>query len=165
MEYRTSAGGLNPVWKAGILIDIPEALPVGSTVELVMDWTGLYHGKPMVRPFMIGSVLRNDARGAALRILIHEFRDVRTSVMPSRRTDRTRAVAQCPRWHTTTLSRAIPGKLFPQPRHEGVQCRPANQNQLRCALSGSCRSDGEQQYLAWRCRSRTENCWASLDGQ
>ena len=94
MEYRTSAGGLNPVWKAGILIDIPEALPVGSTVELVMDWTGLYHGKPMVRLFMIGSVLRNDAQGAALRILIHEFRgDVRTSVMPSRRRERTLAVA------------------------------------------------------------------------
>src|ERR1035438_3044815 len=57
MQYRTSAGGLNPVWKAGrmhdlsvggILIDIPEALPVSSTVELVMDCTGLYHGKPMV---------------------------------------------------------------------------------------------------------------------
>jgi hypothetical protein len=103
MPYRTSAGGLNPVWEAGgmrdlsvggILIDIPEALPVGSTVELVMDWTGLYHGKPMVRLFMIGSVLRNDAQGAALRILIHEFRgDVRTSVMPSRRRERTLAVA------------------------------------------------------------------------
>jgi hypothetical protein len=57
MQYRTSVGGLNPVWKAGrmrglsvggILIDIPEALPVSSTVELVMDCTGLYHGKPMV---------------------------------------------------------------------------------------------------------------------
>ena len=102
MQYRTSAGGLNPVWKAGrmhdlsvggILIDIPEALPVSSTVELVMDCTGLYHGKPMVHRFMIGSVLRNDAQSAALCILIHEFRDVRTSVMPSRRTERTLAVA------------------------------------------------------------------------
>jgi hypothetical protein len=40
---------LNPVWKAGrtrdlsvdgILVDIPEALPVGSAAELVMDRTG-----------------------------------------------------------------------------------------------------------------------------
>ena len=54
MQYRISAGALYSAWKGGqtldmsvggILIDTPEALSVGSTVELAIDWLGLYHGK------------------------------------------------------------------------------------------------------------------------
>ena len=93
VQYRTSGGARDSAWKcgrtldmsvSGILIDTPEGLPVGSTVELAIDWMGLYHGKPMVRLFVIGSVVRNDGRGTALRILKHEFRDVRSAVISSR---------------------------------------------------------------------------------
>jgi hypothetical protein len=64
MQYRTSLlGGLNSAWKCGrtldmsvggILIDTPEAVQVGATLELAIDWTGLYHGKPMVCLLVIG---------------------------------------------------------------------------------------------------------------
>lgn len=102
MHYRIPGGVLHSAWKngqtldmsaGGLLIDAPEAAPVGSTVELVLDWPGLYHGKPMVHLFLIGSVMRNDSRGTALRILSHQFRDVRPAVMPSRRPERNLAVA------------------------------------------------------------------------
>ena len=102
MQYRTSFGVLNSAWKCGrtldmsvggILIDTPEAVPVGATLELAIDWTGLYHGKPMVRLLVIGSVARIDGRGTALRIHSYEFRDVRAAVIPSRRPARNLAVA------------------------------------------------------------------------
>jgi hypothetical protein len=102
MQYRTSGGGLTSAWKSGqtldmsvggILIDTPEGVPVGSMVELAIDWVGLYHGKPMVHLLVIGSVVRNDDRGTALRILSHEFRDVRSAVIPSRHRERNLAVA------------------------------------------------------------------------
>jgi len=102
MQYRISAGALYSDWKGGqtldmsvggILIDTPEALPVGSTVELAIDWLGLYHGKPRVRLLVIGSVVRNDGRSSALRILSHEFREVCTALIPSRHSERNRAVA------------------------------------------------------------------------
>lgn len=101
MHYRTSGGTLGSAWKnghtldmsaGGLLIDTPEAVPVGSTMEVVLDWPGLYHGKPMVHLFLIGSVMRNDSRGTALRVLAHQFRDVRPAVMPSRRAERNLAV-------------------------------------------------------------------------
>jgi hypothetical protein len=77
----------------GLLIDPPEAAPVGSTLEVAIDWPGLYHGKPMVRLFLIGSVARSDGRGTALRILSHQFRDVRPVATRRRRAESNLAVA------------------------------------------------------------------------
>ena len=100
LQYRVR--DFNSTWKSGqtldvsvggILIDTSGAVPVGSTLELVIDWVGLYHGVPGVRLLVTGSVVRNDGRGTALRILSHEFRDVRAAVIPARRTERNRAVA------------------------------------------------------------------------
>ena len=102
MQYRTSDGELKSAWKAGrtldmsvggILIDIPPAIAVGATLELAIDWTGLYHGKPMIRLILIGSVMRTDSRGTALRILSHQFRDVYPALIPARRPERNLAVA------------------------------------------------------------------------
>jgi hypothetical protein len=102
VQYRTAAPTLQSVWKGGrtrdmsaggILIDPPAAAPVGSTLELAIDWPGLYHGKPVVRLFVIGSVARVDGRGTALRILSHEFRDVRPVLTRPRRAERNLAVA------------------------------------------------------------------------
>jgi hypothetical protein len=78
----------------GILMDIPEAAPVGTELELEIDWPGLYHGKPLVHLLVIGSVLRNDSRGTALRILRHHFRYLRPAVVASRRTEKNLAVAK-----------------------------------------------------------------------
>jgi hypothetical protein len=102
VQYRFAAPSLESVWKSGctrdmsaggILIDPPEAAPVGSTLELAIDWPGLYHGKPMVRLFVSGMVARVDSRGTALRILSHEFRDVRPIVTRRRRTERNLVLA------------------------------------------------------------------------
>ncbi|HXB72012.1 MAG TPA: PilZ domain-containing protein [Candidatus Acidoferrales bacterium] len=98
LQYRTSGSTPQSAWKrghtldisaGGILIDIPEAMPVGSRLELMMDWPGLYHCRPMVRLFLTASVTRTAAHtnGAciALRILNHRFVDVRpAAVRPPR---------------------------------------------------------------------------------
>jgi hypothetical protein len=103
LQYRTTGGAIKTAWKSGetldmsvdgIFIDAPGAAPVGTELELEIDWPGLYHGKPMVRLLVIGSVVRNDARGTALRILRHRFRYVRPALVPSRRTERNLAVAK-----------------------------------------------------------------------
>jgi len=102
MRYRAADPSRESVWKSGytcdmsaggILIDPPGAAPVGSTLELAIDWPGLYHGKPMVRLFVIGTVARADSRGTALSILSHEFRDVRPVVARRRREERNLVVA------------------------------------------------------------------------
>ena len=103
LRYRIPGGEINTAWKSGetldmsvdgIFIDTPEAAPVGTELELEIDWPGLYHGKPMVRLLVIGSVVRNDGRGTALRILSHQFRYVRPAVVPYRRTERNLAVSK-----------------------------------------------------------------------
>ncbi len=102
LQYRISEGKIASPWKCSqtidmsvdaILIDTAKALPLGTKLELAIDWPGLYHGKPMVHLLVIGSVVRNDRRGTALRILNHEFRDVRPAVVHPRRAERDRAVA------------------------------------------------------------------------
>jgi hypothetical protein len=102
MQYRTSRGALNSGWKCGrtldmsaggILIDIPQTMPIASILELAMDWPGLYHGKPTVRLFLTASVARIDGRGTALCILSHEFRDVHPAVIRSERLERNLVVA------------------------------------------------------------------------
>jgi hypothetical protein len=102
LQYRTSSGTLNSAWKrgrtldmsaGGTLMEIPEAVPVGSTLELAIDWPGLYHGGPMVRLFLTGSVTRVDGRGTAFRIISHQFRDVRPAAVRPRRPERNPAVA------------------------------------------------------------------------
>ena len=102
VQYRTSGGARDAAWKcgrtldmsvSGILLDTADATPVGSVLELAIDWTGLYHGKPMVRLSVIGSVARTDARGTALRILSYEFCDVRAAVIRPQHLERSLAVA------------------------------------------------------------------------
>jgi hypothetical protein len=72
----------------GIFMNATEAVLVGSTLELEIDWPGLYHDKPMVHLLVTGSVVRNDGRGTALRIVSHQFRQVRPALVPPRRAER-----------------------------------------------------------------------------
>ena len=68
----------------GLLIDIPEELPVDSKLEMAIDWTGLYHDREIVRLFVRASVVRVDERGTALRILSHQFRAALPAVIQRR---------------------------------------------------------------------------------
>ncbi len=79
LRYRADAG-----WRPGhtidmsargILIEIPEPLSLGSRLDILMEWPGLYFGKKKVHLFLIGSVTRVDERGTALRIVSHQFRE------------------------------------------------------------------------------------------
>jgi len=106
LQYRALGSAPDSAWKrgrsldisaGGILIDIPEAMPVGSRWELVMDWPGLYHCRPMVRLFLTASVTRTAAHTngtcIALRILNHLFGDARPAAARLRSAARTQAVA------------------------------------------------------------------------
>jgi hypothetical protein len=102
LQYRAPHSNLPSGWKSGKLIDmsatglrveIPETVIEGTMMEFLMDWTGLYHGKSSVRLFVTASVVRVDARGPALRILRHQFRDARPAVVRPRRVERNLAVA------------------------------------------------------------------------
>jgi hypothetical protein len=93
LKYRTTGSGIKTAWQSGetldisvdgILIDAAWAAPIGTELELEIDWPGLYHGKPMVRLSVIGSVVRCDGRSTALRILRHEFRYARAAAAASR---------------------------------------------------------------------------------
>jgi PilZ domain len=77
----------------GILIDAPEPLPLGSAVELALEWPGIYHGTPMMRLFLTASVVRVDSRGTALRILTHQFVDPGAKMVGGRRPAKALAVA------------------------------------------------------------------------
>ncbi len=101
LHYRAPDTNLPSGWKSGRLIDmsatgmrieIPETVAEGTILEFAMEWTNLYHGRP-VRLFLSGSVVRVDACGTALRILSHQFREVRPSVLHPRRVERNLAVA------------------------------------------------------------------------
>ncbi len=80
LQYRTVAqwlpGHTIDISARGVLLDIPEALPAGTRLEVIMDWPGIYFGKKKVRLFLAGVIARVEARGTALRVLRHEFRDV-----------------------------------------------------------------------------------------
>ena len=57
----------------GILMEIPEEAPRGSILEVTVDWPGVYHNRPMVRLSLVGSAVRVDSRGTAVRLLSRRF--------------------------------------------------------------------------------------------
>ncbi|MDR3702458.1 MAG: PilZ domain-containing protein [Candidatus Sulfopaludibacter sp.] len=80
LQYRTVGqwlpGYTIDISSRGLLLDVPDSLPAGSRLEVVMDWPGIYFGRKTVRLFLIGTVARVDARGTAVRMVRHEFREV-----------------------------------------------------------------------------------------
>ena len=85
LQYRSAGRKFDTAWKrgrtldmsaTGFLIDLPEAFPTGATLELALEWPGIYHDKPATNLLAFAEVVRRDSRGTAVRILRHEFRDV-----------------------------------------------------------------------------------------
>jgi hypothetical protein len=102
LRYRTADGPIHSAWKrggmlnmsaSGLLIGIPGPATAGTKLELAMDWTGLYHGRQTMRLFLVAQVTRTGARGTALRILSHSFRDVTPARVRPERAVRNLAVA------------------------------------------------------------------------
>lgn len=94
--FRRAGKTLDSDWKRGRLLDmsaggilagLPEGVTTGAIFEIAMDWPGIYHDKPAMRLYLEAIVLRTNARGAAFRILSHQFSET------VRRPERVRAVA------------------------------------------------------------------------
>jgi hypothetical protein len=49
-------------------------LPIDASIELVMKWPFLLHGVRPMNLVMLGSVVRSDSKGSAVRVIRHEFR-------------------------------------------------------------------------------------------
>lgn len=54
--------------------EIPDALPVGASVELALSWPFLLDGVRPLNLVMVGSVVRGDGTGVAVQVIRHEFR-------------------------------------------------------------------------------------------
>jgi len=63
----------------GLAIEIGRVLDPGTELELLLDWPGLYHGRPRMRLFLWGEVVRSTETRVAIRILAHEFREPATA--------------------------------------------------------------------------------------
>lgn len=57
----------------GVLFSSRGPLPIGSAVELSIDWPVLLHGTKRIRLKVYGRVMRSDERATALRTIRHEF--------------------------------------------------------------------------------------------
>jgi hypothetical protein len=66
----------------GARISLDRTVAPGMTLEVLLNWPGLYHGRDRMRLVLAGEVLRCDESGTALRIAGHEFRDVSVRVRP-----------------------------------------------------------------------------------
>jgi hypothetical protein len=102
LRYRAADGARHAAWKhgsvvnmsaSGIFIQIADSLAVGAKWDLVMDWTGLYHGRQAMRLFLSAAVLRSGPQGTAMRILRHRFHDASPTRVRVPRADKNLAVA------------------------------------------------------------------------
>ena len=103
MAYRLRGDAQPGSWKQGRVVDMsatgirlilsnPPA--IGTSLEVVMDWPGIYHGRPEVRLFLSGMVCRSLVGGVALCITGHDFRFAPVEVPARfRRNERKLAVA------------------------------------------------------------------------
>ena len=58
----------------GAFLKTRAPLPVGKWIELLIDWPVLLDQRCPIRLVIYGRVLRNDTRGAAVRIVRYDFR-------------------------------------------------------------------------------------------
>lgn len=91
LKYRIARGSLYGPWKyansiemsaRGMLMNLPEILPLGSFVETLMNWPGLYFDEALVQLRLAGRVSRVDDRGTLLRFTMRRFEAPESSVRP-----------------------------------------------------------------------------------
>jgi len=82
MHYRVADSG-NSVWgngrtldmsAGGVRLEIAEPIPAGTVLEILLEWTRLYHDSEQVRFWARAQVVRSVPGETAARILRHEFR-------------------------------------------------------------------------------------------
>jgi len=70
----SGAGKTLNIASGGVLFTTEDALPLGRTVELSVNWPAKLDGACPLKFVAIGRVVRADARIAAVRIERYEFR-------------------------------------------------------------------------------------------
>ena len=102
LQYRATGRILPAPWKrgqtvdmsaAGVLIETSEAMRIGSTLEIVVDWPGAYYSLPAARLFLTARVARISGKLTGLRVLSHEVRYVSAKAAQPGRPEPKRAVA------------------------------------------------------------------------
>jgi len=103
MAYRLHGEEKHSRWKQGLVIDMSScglrieasgALPVGTDLDLIMDWPGIYHDREGVRLFVEATVCRTGSEGIGLQITAHGFRFPQLEIPARfRRNERKLAVA------------------------------------------------------------------------
>ena len=71
---RLGLGKTLNVSSGGVLFEANEALPAGTSVELLMHWPFLLEGICPLKLVIQGYVVRSDTQGIAVRSKQHEFR-------------------------------------------------------------------------------------------
>jgi PilZ domain len=71
---RLGLGRTLNVSSGGVLFEANEPLPAGSSVELLMQWPFMLEGVCPLKLVILGSVVRSDGKGVAVRTKHHEFR-------------------------------------------------------------------------------------------
>jgi PilZ domain-containing protein len=56
-----------------VLVKIDEGLPVGSRIQLLIDWPARLNGNLRLQVAVEGSILRSTAEGTAVKILEYEY--------------------------------------------------------------------------------------------
>jgi c-di-GMP-binding flagellar brake protein YcgR len=101
-RYRVFTAAQTRMWKqgaclnmsaGGLLVELPEQFPRGCTLEINMNWPGLYHGKAVVCLSLKVRVLRAENGHTALRIISSQFSDVSPSDGRAQAFGNARAVA------------------------------------------------------------------------
>jgi hypothetical protein len=67
------SGRVVDISSTGVLFSAGQSCPQGTAVELSLDWPVLYDEAFHIGLSVIGSVVRSDVRGTAIRILRHGF--------------------------------------------------------------------------------------------
>jgi hypothetical protein len=83
VHFRISQKGIVPRWGTGLTRDISTSglsfrtrkpLPVGSHIELVLDWPAKYAEQQTIDLQLTGFIVRSDSGRTAVRITSHRFR-------------------------------------------------------------------------------------------
>ena len=85
---RTGLGTTIDISSGGMLLRCDDAIVVGSTLQLAIDWPFLLNQVCGLQLTVIGQVRRRDERGTAIQISRFEFRTCAASKLPA--PDRTR---------------------------------------------------------------------------
>lgn len=71
---RLGSGRTLNISSGGVLMEVPEQMPSGGLIELLLNWPFLLEGVCPLKLVMRGRIVRCDANGVAIKARHHEFR-------------------------------------------------------------------------------------------